>query len=220
MTKTAKVLQGTREAAVNMKAAGTKVSTIARGFWGSHIRPSHQSFNATRLGILFFKLRRKGRPRCTTAGQDRRIIRRSKADPNLSAVDIAAEFRVSDGKISRQTIGRRLNAAELEGRSPARKPLINSKNRRARVEFARSHLHWTSAEWSKVLFTDESKFIPFGSNGTVYAKFEAELSWKPWSDGHHGSLINDVIAPEAVPLWLSEECRHPLTMKALPGQEK
>ncbi|KAK6026242.1 transposase, partial [Ostertagia ostertagi] len=76
---------------------------------------------------------RTGRPRCTSSKQDRRIVRRSKADPRLTAVDIATEFNMNEGtNLSRQTVGRRLKDAGIHGRRPAKKPFISSKNRRAR----------------------------------------------------------------------------------------
>ncbi|KAK6011625.1 transposase, partial [Ostertagia ostertagi] len=148
MPRRREVAQGVRQAIVNMKESGMKVTAISR------VRNS--VCNATRTG----------RPRCTSSKQDRRIVRRSKADPRLTAVDIATEFNMNEGtNLSRQTVGRRLKDAGIHGRRPAKKPFISSKNRRARVEFARRHLDWTVADWSRVLFTDESKFNLFGSDG-------------------------------------------------------
>nr|CDJ88331.1 Transposase domain containing protein [Haemonchus contortus] len=123
---------------------------------------------------------RTGRPRSTSARQDKRIVRLSKADPTLTSVDIAAEINASDGtNISRRTVARRLNGAGLIGRRPAKKLLISPKNRKARVEFARRHLHWTSNDWSKVLFTDESKFNLFGSDGTEYVRRPSGERYNP-----------------------------------------
>uniref|UniRef100_A0A1I7WWK5 Transposable element Tc3 transposase n=1 Tax=Heterorhabditis bacteriophora TaxID=37862 RepID=A0A1I7WWK5_HETBA len=42
------------------------------------------------------------------------------------------------------------------------------KNWRARVEFAREHLTWSTADWTKVVFSDESKFNHFGLDGKKY----------------------------------------------------
>ena len=36
--------------------------------------------------------------------------------------------------------------------------LISRKNHKARVKFAKMHLHWNVEEWKKILFPDESKF--------------------------------------------------------------
>lgn len=59
---------------------------------------------------------------------------------------------------------------KLFGRRPAKKPLISLKNRKARIKFAKDHLHWTAKEWSKILFSDESKFLLFGTDGIRYIR--------------------------------------------------
>lgn len=72
--------------------------------------------------------------------------------------------------VSVSTTKRRLADAKLYGRRPAKKPLISKKNRMARLHFAKTHQHWTSKEWSKVLWSDESKFLLFGSDGIKYVR--------------------------------------------------
>ena len=51
----------------------------------------------------------------------------------------------------------RLHDKNLFGRRPSRKPLILKKNRMAQVKFTEEQLHWTKQDWSKVLWSDESK---------------------------------------------------------------
>ena len=38
------------------------------------------------------------------------------------------------------------------------------------MKFAKDHLHWTSKEWSKALFSDESKFCMFCNDGINYIR--------------------------------------------------
>lgn len=71
---------------------------------------------------------------------------------------------------SSKTVQRRLIAVGLNGRIPVKKPLIRKKNLKARLEFAKRHLDWTVDDWKKVLFSDESKFELFGSNGLKYIR--------------------------------------------------
>uniref|UniRef100_A0A8R1HM74 HTH_Tnp_Tc3_2 domain-containing protein n=1 Tax=Caenorhabditis japonica TaxID=281687 RepID=A0A8R1HM74_CAEJA len=71
---------------------------------------------------------------------------------------------------SRKTIRRRLQANGLHGRRPVRKPFISEKNRRARVAWARAHLNWGRAEWAKHIWSDESKFNMFGSDGNTWIR--------------------------------------------------
>ena len=39
-----------------------------------------------------------------------------------------------------------------------------------RLRFARDHVQWTEDDWSKVLFTDESKFELFGTNRRMFVR--------------------------------------------------
>ncbi len=49
--------------------------------------------------------------------------------------------------------------------SAVTKPLISRKNQNARLTFAEEHVVWTEENWSKVHFSDESKFNLFESDG-------------------------------------------------------
>lgn len=65
------------------------------------------------------------------------------------------------------------------GRRPAKKPLVSLKNRIARVAFAKLHLNWTAKDWSKILWSDESKFMLFGSDGIKYIRRPAGHRFDP-----------------------------------------
>uniref|UniRef100_A0A8R1ENK8 Uncharacterized protein n=1 Tax=Caenorhabditis japonica TaxID=281687 RepID=A0A8R1ENK8_CAEJA len=53
---------------------------------------------------------------------------------------------------------------------PVKKPYISDRNRAARVAWARAHLNWTQSQWERVLWSDESKFMLFGSDGIYYLR--------------------------------------------------
>lgn len=114
---------------------------------------------------------RSGRPRKTTKRVDKMIKRKSVADVKKTAMDISRELREENlADVSRSTISRRLKEVGLVGRVGVKKPLISVRNRKARLNFARKYEHWTVAEWQKVLFSDESKFQLFGSDGRKYVR--------------------------------------------------
>ena len=116
-------------------------------------------------------LPKSGRPRKTTARQDKALINASKADPRKSAVTLNAEIKeYYNVQVSTRTTKRRLNDAELFGRRPVKKPFVSVKNRNARIKFAKEHLNWTREQWSKVLWSDESKFMLFGSDGIKFVR--------------------------------------------------
>lgn len=119
----------------------------------------------------YVKKEKTGRPRCTTSVADRNIFRTSRSNPRLTAADIIKEiFTVGDSKPSVRTVRRRLQAGGLHGRRPAKKPFISAKNRKARIEWAKAHLNWTSQQWSDVFWSDESKFMLFGSDGITWIR--------------------------------------------------
>lgn len=120
-------------------------------------------------GVLIKKS--SGRPRITSKLTDRNILRISRSNPRLTAVDILREIHIEENpKLSIRTVRRRLQMASLNGRRPVKKPLISKKNRKARVEFAKAHLNWSLDQWKNILWSDESKFMLFGSDGIQYVR--------------------------------------------------
>lgn len=112
-----------------------------------------------------------GRPRKTGEKDDRAILLKSKRNPRLTAVDIQADLaRTTDIRVSTSTVKRRLNEQGLFGRHGVRKPLIRSKNRTERMRWARDHRDWTMSQWSNVIFSDESKFVLFGTDGIQWVR--------------------------------------------------
>lgn len=112
-----------------------------------------------------------GRPRILTPKQDKLLVRLSKKAPHSNAVELKAELQTNYQIFaSVNTVKRRPRDAGLNARRPAKKPLIREKNRKARLEFARKYRNWTSKDWAKVLWSDESKYNLFGSDGIRYVR--------------------------------------------------
>lgn len=107
-------------------------------------------------------IHRGGRPKCTTAMEDARIVREFKKDPYTSASRVVDSLNL---KLSVRTVQRRAVSAGLKSYRAAKKPFISQKNRKARLKFAREHLDWTVGQWNTVLFSDESKFNFVNSDG-------------------------------------------------------
>lgn len=115
--------------------------------------------------------KRSGRPRISDEKEDNILIRLSKQDPRKSAPMLKAELSEKYNiNMSVSTTKRRLRHAGLFGRRPIKKPMISRKNRKARVEFAREHINKTPQQWAKVLWSDESKFNMFGSDGIRHVR--------------------------------------------------
>lgn len=121
-----------------------------------------------------------GRPRITTEKEDRIILNLSKNDPRKPATKISTELREKYNVLcSRDTVKRRLRSSGLFGRRPAKKPLVSLKNRIARIKFAKEHINKTSKDWAKVLWSDESKFMLFGSDGIKYVRRPVNQRYDP-----------------------------------------
>ena len=114
---------------------------------------------------------KSGRPRKTTPRIDKTILRLSKLDPRKSSGQIKNEISKQFGiEVTSRTVRNRLIQGGLYGRVAVKKPLLSTKNIKARLEFARAHLSWTVQKWNTVLWSDESKFSLFGSDGRKYVR--------------------------------------------------
>ncbi len=80
-------------------------------------------------------------------------------------------------------------------RIPLVKPLLNHRQRQRRFTWANEKKNWTVAQWSKVLFSYESKFcISFGKQGPRV--------WRKGGEAHSpSSLKSSVKFPQSVMIW-------------------
>ena len=124
---------------------------------------------------------RSGHPRVTTERTDRHIAILSKSDRFKPATAIRDELEVVCGvNVSVSTVKRVLDKAGLPARVPRRKPALSSRNRKKCLDFAKQHQDWTQEEWSNVLFTDESRFQLYCSDGRAYVRRMEGEAYKPW----------------------------------------
>lgn len=103
-----------------------------------------------------------------TEYDERWILRKVRENPGISAPKISAELKIYLNKeVSESTIRRLLRKNDYHGRVARNKPLINERNRKRRLEFAKQYMHQPAEFWNDVIFTDESKFNIFSSDGKV-----------------------------------------------------
>ena len=115
---------------------------------------------------------KSGRLKSTTFRQNYVVVRSSKADPSKSAKEIHREFTQSHQiSCSYATVKRCLRHNNFFNHRPVKKPIVSAKNRRARLKFTKEiHQNWIANQWSKILWSDESKFNMFGSDGIKYVR--------------------------------------------------
>ena len=108
-----------------------------------------------------------GRPRATTAREDRKIRNFFTKFPTAVPREAKTEISLD---VSLSTIKRRAREYGLRSYRCTKKPYVSEKNRKARLQFARSHLNWTPQQWKNILWSDESKFNLQGSDGRCYIR--------------------------------------------------
>lgn len=121
----------------------------------------------------------QGRPRAANRADDRFVQLYSLRNRGSNAVEISQRLRAVRGvQVSAETVRRRLAEYGLAPYRPVRGPLLTAQHRRERLQFAHEHLEWTEAEWGNVLFTDESRFSLYVSDGRqlVYRRREERFA--------------------------------------------
>ncbi|CAK9820308.1 Transposable element Tcb1 transposase [Anthophora plagiata] len=101
----------------------------------------------------------RGRTRSTNWRDDAMIIRMVKKDPRTTVRNLRESLILS---ISDRTVRRRLREADLQSRFASKRPLINNRNKKKRLEFAKKYANQPVEFWKRVLWTDESKFELLG----------------------------------------------------------
>ena len=105
-----------------------------------------------------------GRKLATTERDDHSLERIVRCNRFNNLVEITRECRDHGVTVSRAIIHRRLQEMGYRSRIPLTKPLLNSRRKQKCLVWSTERKNWTVARWTKVLFTDESKFcIIFGN---------------------------------------------------------
>ena len=130
-------------------------STIER-WWSRYRREGH--------------VRRKegsGRPRLTTASQDRKLVLKVKRNRFAPVSRLYREWaRSCSVSISERTATRRAVRAGLLARRPALRIPLSPMHKRRRKQWCEGHRSWNS-EWNRILWTDESRFCLDFCDGRV-----------------------------------------------------
>jgi len=112
---------------------------------------------------------RSGRPRKLNERNERTIIRRLMTNECSNAVQLKKSLQINDEiNVSSNTVRRALKRNGLSARVKRKKPLLSKKHRENRLKFAKRFKDWTVSDWNRVVWSDESKFQIFGSDGREY----------------------------------------------------
>ncbi len=118
-----------------------------------------------------------------------------KQNPFKNVGGIHKEWTAAGVSASRTTTHRRMQDMGFSCRIPCVKPLLNNRQRQKRLAWAKDKKDWTAAEWSKVMFSDESKFsISFGNQGPRVWRKRGEAQ-------NPRCLRSSVKFPQSVMVW-------------------
>ncbi len=126
--------------------------------------------------------KKSGRKRCTTNRENRSFMRIAKQNQFKNLGELHKELTEAGVKASRATTHRHV------------KEFGYSCHQR-RLTWAKEKKNWTVAQWSKVLFSDESKFcISFGNQGPRV--------WRKGGEAHSPSCLKSSVKfPQSVMIW-------------------
>ncbi len=123
------------------------------------------------------------------------------------ATGMTASLRIQSSKVDSNTwesftrSGLKLESVHQESprsdifRKRATKPLLNQSQRQKHLNWAVEKKNWTVAQWSKVLFSDESKFcISFGNQGPRV--------WRKSGEAQNPCCLKSIVKfPQSVMIW-------------------
>ncbi len=115
--------------------------------------------------------KRCGRKKCTSNRDNRTLERIVKQNPFKNVGEITKSGLQLDQEPLRTDVCKTWVSAVAF----LVKPLLNNRQHQKRLAWAKDKKDWTAAEWSKVMFSDESKFcISFGNQGP-----RVHVAWGP-----------------------------------------
>jgi len=110
-----------------------------------------------------------GRPRKLSASDRRSVLTMIRTGKAANAVQAAKHLNsVIDSTVSVQTIRNVLKEDGLKAYVKKKKPLLTTRHKKARLQFAQKYSEWTVEDWKRVIWSDETKINRFGSDGLQY----------------------------------------------------
>lgn len=160
-----RLLQNDRWRAVGMLQSGLSQREVAQRL-NVHINTIGRLSNRFNRTRSTSDRPRSGRPRVTTARQDR-YIQFVHLQDRFRPATVTARNIPGLQRISGRTVRNRLREANLTPHRPAIRPVLERHHQTARLNWATRHIRWVFNQWQQVLFTDESRFCLYTHDGRL-----------------------------------------------------
>ena len=109
-----------------------------------------------------------GRMKIINDRTSNRIIRWITSGKCNNCVEIQRELKNEGINVSRDTVSTTLKSKGWIPVVKKKRQFLTTKHRNERLDFAKKYQHWTVNDWSKVIFSDETKVNRLGSDGIRY----------------------------------------------------
>lgn len=104
----------------------------------------------------------------------------AKKNPRISSTGIKRKISAQmESPVGARTIRRRLVEGGLHGRVARKKPLVAEKQRKKRIQFAKSHAGWTTNQWKYIVWSDETKINRISQDGARHIRRPKGQAYKP-----------------------------------------
>jgi transposase len=113
----------------------------------------------------------KSGPAPKISSSTKRLLARKVSKGDLQNAVVATKYlNVQFGvKVEASTVRRALADEGLVAMKKVDKPRLTQKHIKERLRFAKNYVNWTTADWDRVVFSDETKINRFGSDGARWA---------------------------------------------------
>ncbi|KAI4888034.1 hypothetical protein NFI96_008037 [Prochilodus magdalenae] len=110
----------------------------------------------------------RGRKKILTATAVRYLKHNVEKNPSVTAKELKKDLSDVGTEVSAQTIRCALHNEDLHARTPRRTLLLTPKNKKSRLQYAKSHVDKPQRFWDSVLWSDETKLELFGTMDQRY----------------------------------------------------
>lgn len=156
---------------------------------GEGYKKVSKRFNVSRSGVrriikkfqgteLLVNKSGRGRKRKMSKILERKLVREAKKNPRVTADKLVNDASKSGVNVSCNTITRALRRNGLKAYRPRKTPLLKKRHLKARLKYAKDHLHKDFSYWKRVVWSDETKVELFGHRSAAYV-------WRKKGEAHN-----------------------------------